>query len=146
MNHILPKEYLDTLKVLQDKCLARGASEITQLFNEEFGKDHKELFQSFEEEPIAAASLAQVSPTVQNKQFSCWSANLPVRLSQVFRAKRQDGKEVAVKVQYIDLQDRFNGDIATIEILLEMISWMHPKFEFKWVLKVWITRKHPQSL
>lgn len=60
MNHILPKEYLETLKVLQDKCLARGTCEIEQLFEEEFGKSHKELFQSFEEEPIAAASLAQV--------------------------------------------------------------------------------------
>jgi aarF domain-containing kinase len=61
MNHILPKEYLNTLKVLQDKCLARGATEIGQIFKEEFGKTHKELFQSFNEEPIAAASLAQVN-------------------------------------------------------------------------------------
>lgn len=60
MNHILPKEYLETLKVLQDKCLSRGASEVEQLFEEEFGKNHKELFMEFEEEPIAAASLAQV--------------------------------------------------------------------------------------
>ena len=61
MNHILPKEYLDTLKVLQDKCLSRGATEVENLFQEEFGKSHHELFQSFEEEPIAAASLAQVT-------------------------------------------------------------------------------------
>ena len=60
MNHILPKEYLETLKVLQDRCLTRGTTEIGQLFEEEFGKDHKQLFKSFDEEPIAAASLAQV--------------------------------------------------------------------------------------
>ena len=51
---------LETLKVLQDRCLTRGTTEIGQLFEEEFGKDHKQLFKSFDEEPIAAASLAQV--------------------------------------------------------------------------------------
>lgn len=60
MNHILPKEYTETLKVLQDKCLVRSANEIEQIFLEEFGKQPSDLFQSLEEEPIAAASLAQV--------------------------------------------------------------------------------------
>jgi predicted unusual protein kinase regulating ubiquinone biosynthesis (AarF/ABC1/UbiB family) len=48
------------LQALHDKCLIREKGELKELFLEDFGVPHTEIFESFYEEPIAAASLAQV--------------------------------------------------------------------------------------
>jgi len=111
MNHILPKEFYLTLRKLQNEALRSEGNDIDNLFLEEFNQLPKDMFKEFEYKPIAAASLAQVHKAVTN-----------------------EGEEVAVKLQYIDLQDRFKGDFATCKFILKMVGVFYPDFNFEWVL------------
>ena len=62
---MLPAEYSAVLTRLQDQALRRGAAgEVDSMILEDLGTSKEELFTEFSEEPIAAASLAQVAAAI----------------------------------------------------------------------------------
>ncbi|KAG2386443.1 hypothetical protein C9374_002187 [Naegleria lovaniensis] len=87
---MIPDEYIETLAVLRDKAPQISFEDVKMVIHQDFGKPLEELFDEFEEKPIAAASIAQVH-----------------------RARTKDGRLVAVKVQYPYVRAYFNGDMRT---------------------------------
>ncbi|EPY37810.1 aarF domain-containing kinase [Angomonas deanei] len=107
MSHILPYQFCHEMAVLQDSVRKKPFSEIVAVLQKDLGKPLESVFSSIDPEPIAAASLAQVH------RAHLLSENV----------------DVAVKVQYIDIAQRFHGDMATIDLMLRIAGSLFPGFD-----------------
>jgi ubiquinone biosynthesis protein len=99
----LPSAYGEALARLQDKVPARPFAEILGRLEEAFGADALAGFGSFEETPVAAASLAQVH-----------------------RATARDGRALAVKVLYPDIERLVRIDLGVLRSLLPVVKLLLP--------------------
>jgi aarF domain-containing kinase len=57
---MLPKEWTDVMRVLQDQCDPTPYEDLERLFITDMGQDIHEIFDDFNPNPIGVASLAQV--------------------------------------------------------------------------------------
>lgn len=57
---VLPEAYISRLKLLQDALPPRPLEEIVETVEQELGGKVQDLFTSFDETPLATASIAQV--------------------------------------------------------------------------------------
>lgn len=99
----LPSAYGEELAKLQDKVPFRPFDEVHGRLVEAFGADALERFGSFEREPVAAASLAQVH-----------------------RATTRDGRPLAVKVLYPDIERLIRIDLGVLRSLLPVVKLLLP--------------------
>ncbi|XP_072349691.1 aarF domain-containing protein kinase 1 isoform X1 [Scyliorhinus torazame] len=111
LDYLLPEEYTSTLRILHSKAPQSSLQEIQQVIEDDLGKEIPQLFVSFEETPLGAASWAQVHKAVLH-----------------------DGRTVAVKVQHPKVRSQCGQDIILMEILIRAISWMFPDFSFAWLV------------
>ena len=104
MTNVLPEPFRAQLETLQDRVPARPYADIEQRFTEEFaGRRPSEVFASFSPEPVASASIGQVH-----------------------RARTQDGHDVAVKVQYPDINEIVRIDLAALGRIFWLLHWIAP--------------------
>ena len=57
---MLPKEWTNVMRVLQDQCDPTPFEDLERLFVNDMGQDMDEIFDDFNPNPIGVASLAQV--------------------------------------------------------------------------------------
>jgi aarF domain-containing kinase len=111
LTHILPKEWTETLTALQDRAPSVSWNEIRRVFEDDFGKIPEDVFSEIEEEPIAAASLAQVH-----------------------RAKlKSTGEEVAIKIQYPNLKYIASSDMASLYFFFFVLEKLFPDYGYLWL-------------
>ena len=106
LNYIVPNAYTDILGVLTDKAPFMSMQQVDEVLCAELGPEWRNSFLEFDENPIAAASLAQVH-----------------------RARLQSGEEVAVKVQFPSIERQLKMDLATISLCVQIVGYLFPKFQ-----------------
>lgn len=94
---LLPAPYTEALSRLQDEVEPFSAEQVEEIIESELGADVRHLFEHFDREPLATASLGQVH-----------------------RARMVGGREVVVKVQRPDARDVVRGDMETLRTLADL--------------------------
>ena len=98
--NFLPAPFRDGLASLQDRVPPRPTDEIRARIERDLGKPISQLFATFEDEPLASASLGQVH-----------------------EASLFDGQRVAVKIQHADIDEIVQLDLVTIRRIMWIVSY-----------------------
>jgi len=100
---VLPVEYTDVLKSLQDDVPGFSGKRAKEIVTKELGRPCDKIFQDFSPQPLAAASLGQVHTAMYK------------------------GKKVAIKVQRAGLKELFDTDLQNLKKLAVLLDKFDPK-------------------
>lgn len=103
------EEFQRELAKLRDAAPTVSFKQMRRVIEDDLEEPIGEVFAEFEEEPIAAASIGQV-----------------------YRARlREDGREVAVKVQYPGVAAAVRADMQNLDMIMRLLKRMTPGMDAK---------------
>ena len=109
---LVPEEYRDEfqrkLGELRDAAPNVRFADMRKVIEAELGEPVQDVFATFDEEPVAAASIGQV-----------------------YRATLHDGREVAVKVQYPGVAAAVRADMQNLGMILRLMKQVAPGIDVK---------------
>lgn len=123
MQYLLPNEWCQTMRVLQDRCDPTSPEDIRALFISDYGSPVEEIFEEFDWTPLGVASLAQVHRARLKN-----SASLQENHGWIDEADRW----VAVKLQHPYLDNYCQIDMDTVSFIFEIVKRVFPDFGFDW--------------
>lgn len=112
LDHLLPPDYINILQSLFSDCPTTSYDDVREVVREELGDYPEVIFELFEKEPIASASLAQV---------------------HVAREKGT-GRKLAVKVQHRGLKETSRGDMLALETVVRLVDHFFDEFKWGWIV------------
>src|SRR3984893_1578319 len=102
-------EFHRELAKLRNAAPTVSFKQMKRVIEDDLEEPISEVFATFEEEPIAAASIGQV-----------------------YRARlKDDGREVAVKVQYPGVAGAVRADLQNLEMIMRLLKRMTPGMDVK---------------
>jgi len=101
-------EFQHELAKLRDAAPTVSFRQMRRVIEDDLEEPIEEVFASFQEEPIAAASIGQV-----------------------YRARLHDGRDVAVKVQYPGVAGAVRADLQNLEMIMRLLKRMTPGLDVK---------------
>lgn len=108
----LPPEYAEELSALQSQAPPMGWSFVKRRMAAELGQDWQTRFESFEHQSAASASLGQVHKAVS-----------------------LDGRPLACKLQYPDMESAVEADLNQLKIVFSIHKRMDPAIDTTEMLK-----------
>ena len=97
-----PRIWQERMSILQDQCPSKSFPVVKSIIEADYGKPLGDVFASFEEAPIGAASIGQVH-----------------------RATLHTGESIVVKVSYPEVEQVFRGDVRTIKMFSQVAQPVH---------------------